>query len=108
MLAYWFRVIDGEAGKPNGFVGMAVAADMTSMYWEIDQYCNPYSVEVKSIRNGSFCSLEGLDWSEEGFELDIVEGKRGEFETSESMPFSWDDGWRAPAWGSGYVVREKT
>lgn len=93
MIAYWFRLM--EEGKPNGYVGMAVAYNMRGVFWQIDQYCDPFAVEVKSVQSGGFCTREGVGWSESN---EAFYSGRTEFETAEQMPFSWEKKWRKPSW----------
>jgi hypothetical protein len=42
MTAYYFRVI--EHGKPNGWVGFAMAETMQHLFWAIDEFVDPYAV----------------------------------------------------------------
>ena len=88
MLAYWFRLMDGNGQQPTGYVGLAVAPNMRDMFWEIDQYCDPYQVQLKTVRNGSVCTLEPED----------DDAERSEWEASGWFPMSSDLGWRVPRW----------
>ena len=89
MIAYFFRFVDFK-GEPTGYTGLAVAANMTDMFWTIDEFGDPYSVEIKSATEGGVCFLE----TEDG---DSV--TRTEVETCEKNPLATDViKWRRPTW----------
>jgi len=53
----WFRFL--EDGKPTGEVGFAMARTKADLFWEIDRYGNPRSVEIYDVDSMSFCLTEG-------------------------------------------------
>jgi hypothetical protein len=84
MPAYYFRVI--HEGKPNGWIGFACVESKDQLYFAIDEYCDPYSVEIKSASTGSYIRL--IDEDEK-------------YTTSEFSEYEEDidsDGWRDPKW----------
>ena len=84
MPAYYFRVI--HEGKPNGWIGFACVESKDQLYFAIDEYCDPYSVEIKSASTGSYIRL--IDEDEK-------------YTSSEFSEYEEDidsDGWRDPKW----------
>lgn len=90
MKAYWFRFVD-EDGKPTGCMGLAVAKDMTEIFWMIDEYDDPFSCEVKKAKSGAFCVRQ--EWKPG----DVLENF--DIEPSEANPiFDEDIGWKKYDW----------
>ena len=88
MTAYYFRVI--QDGEPNGWVGFAMAESMKQLFWAIDEFVDPYSVEIKTAKTAGYCyHSEVVD----GWQLD-----RSGYQTSEHEPFFDEDKWRKPVW----------
>ena len=88
MTAYYFRVM--QDGKPNGWVGFAMAESMQHLFWTIDEFVDPYSVEIKTAKTAGYCyHLEKKyedEWTETGHEFSGHEP-------------DWDeDKWRKPVW----------
>ena len=87
MTAYYFRVI--EDGKPNGWVGFVMAYDMHQLFWTIDEFVDPYAVEIQTAKVAGYCyhqKVDGDDVTNTGYEF------------SQQEPF-WDEGkWRKPLW----------
>lgn len=88
MLAYWFRFID-DSGVPTGHIGLAFGKNSYDVATAIDEFGNPYLVQIKTAHIGGYCKhVEEID---SDFET-------SEYEFSESEPFLDDDGWRTPPW----------
>lgn len=68
-LCYAFRFIKDD-GEQTGYVGFAYAKNMLELFWEIDQFGDPYSVEIKRMKSSSMC-MKIIDIDE--FELDELE-----------------------------------
>jgi len=84
MPAYYFRVI--HEGKPNGWIGFACVESKDQLYFAIDEYCDPYSVEIKSASIGSYIRL--ID----------EEARDAPSEFSEYEEDIDSEGWRDPKW----------
>ena len=89
MKAYYFRVID-DNGKPTGHVGMVAGVNWSDIFWTIDEFVDPYSVEVKRATAGGFCYY--LDESDE----EDIQSR--EYEFGIQTPFPSDKGWKKPEW----------
>lgn len=87
MTAYYFRVI--EKGESNGWVGFAMGPTLQHLFWAIDEFVDPYSVEIKTAKVAGYCYHIGVDG-------DDVESSKHEF--SEHEPFFDEDKWRKPVW----------
>ena len=81
MIAYWFKI--GE------YIGLAIAKDKASVFWEIDQFCDPFSCEIITAKAGGFCCKV----EEFGDEVEF-----SDLETSGHMPLLDDKRWREPEW----------
>jgi len=84
MIAYYFRVIND--GKPNGYVGLAVAHDKKDLYWKIDEWCDPNRVQIKVAKRGGYCLKQ------------TTQEKYKEIEISECAHLFDDKGWKTPIW----------
>lgn len=104
MTAYYFRQVDNE-GVPTGYMGMAVGQDKVDLFWLIDEYLDPYSVEIKTAKRGGYCYLQknplGPIADGDGFPATQEDDPedRSEYEFSEHKARSDDDGWKRPDWG---------
>jgi hypothetical protein len=78
-----------EDGKPNGYVGFAMASSTKELFWAIDEFVDPYAVEIQTAKNAGYC-----------FKLnhnkDDVESS--DYEISINQPFDYDGNWRKPIW----------
>lgn len=94
MKAYWFRIVD-EDGKPTGHVGLAIAPDMTELFWQIDEHYDPFACEIKKAKFGSFCVRQKVtDYGEDEIEVENLD-----LELSEHTPqFDEDIGWKKYDW----------
>jgi hypothetical protein len=54
MPAYYFRAIDDD-NLPTGFIGLACANSLAELFWCIDEFCDPYRIEVCSTRAAAIC-----------------------------------------------------
>jgi hypothetical protein len=53
-ICYAFRCLDTK-GEQMGYVGFAYAKNMLELFWEIDQFYDPYLVEIKELKSSSMC-----------------------------------------------------
>jgi hypothetical protein len=81
MIARWVRVV--ENGKPNGWCGLVLAESRRELFWAIDEFVDPYAVELAPATRGGVFVREG---STPPPPLDPL---------SEHFP---DEGWEPPAW----------
>ena len=86
MIAYYFRVM--EENLTNGWIGLVVGANMEDIFWAIDEFVDPYSVEIMPARKGGYCKFYD--------EQDECVITKTEF--SEDEPFVRDRGWKIPKW----------
>ena len=87
MTAYYFQVI--QDGEPNGWVGFAMAKTMQHLFWTIDEFVDPYAVEIKTAKAAGYCyhmKIDGDDVETSGYEF------------SGEEPFFDEDKWRKPVW----------
>lgn len=94
MIAVFFRVMNPR-GKPSGYVGFAAAKDKQSLLWVIDEFCDPYNVEIQTAHKFGMC-VQHEDIENKGFQLDKLE-------TSEELPNPHEGKWRKPKWKSSNV-----
>jgi hypothetical protein len=87
MTAYYFRVI--QDGEPNGWVGFAMAETMHHLFWTIDEFVDPYGVEIQTAKTAGYCYHMAIDG-------DDVTNSKHEF--SEHQPFFDDGKWKKPVW----------
>ena len=87
MSAYYFRVMEDD--KPNGYIGFVYAESKHDLFYVIDEFCDPYSVQIKKAHYGGYCRF--LD-----FEKDEFDKEQNEF--SEGEPLLEEGGWRDPKW----------
>ena len=92
MIAYYFRSLDNESHKPTGWIGMALAQNKTELFWTIDEFIDPYSVEIKTATRGGYCKF-----------IQAADNESVDHETSEREPLISEDGWRAPNWDIAQV-----
>jgi hypothetical protein len=87
MTAYYFRVM--QDGEPNGWVGFAMAETMKQLFWTIDEFVDPYSVEIRTAKAAGYCYHMEVDGDE------ITPSKH---EHSGHEPFFDEDKWKKPVW----------
>lgn len=87
MTAYYFRVI--EDGKSNGWVGFAMAPTLPHLFWAIDEFVDPYAVEIQTAKFAGYCYH---------MEIDGDEVTTSKHEHSGSEPFFNDKKWKKPVW----------
>ena len=93
MVAYWFRFVNAE-NKPTGYIGLAVGKNIEDILWQIDEFGDPWSVQIQSVRWGGIC------WKERK-STNLGEEVRcsSEYEITEYSPDPLDDkGWKTPKW----------
>lgn len=94
MKAFYFRFI-GSNGVPVGWIGFAMADTMDEVFNVIDQFGDPYCVQLYAAKEAGFC----VQWKPfpDGSGDAVMEKPP---ELIESMPwvFDDDDGWTTPAW----------
>jgi hypothetical protein len=88
VIAYYFRFPNTES-KYHGWIGFAVAKNKTDLFWEIDQFGDPFECEIKVATRGGyskFIDSDGIDhWS-------------CSHNFSNSEPNITDDGWKKSCW----------
>jgi len=89
MIAYYFRQI--ENGKPTGWIGFVVAPDLKNLFWMVDEFLDPYSVEIKTANSGGYCKFWDVDREESS-----------NYENSEFQPYPDESGWRKPKWNEDW------
>jgi hypothetical protein len=85
--AYFFRFVDDEG--PTGYVGFAYAKTKAELFWMIDEFGDPYGVELKTAPRGcGFCVFQD------------PEDGHSQHEISQSLPFRdlEKKGWKKPDW----------
>jgi hypothetical protein len=87
MPAYYFRVIEDD--KPNGWIGFAYVRSKDELFHAIDEYVDPYAVQIKNSTFGSYCRKIDLETNESLHEQD---------EFAECEPCLESKGWRDPDW----------
>lgn len=90
MKAVWFRF------KESGHVGMAVAQDVRSLFWIIDEFGNPFDVEIANVGRGAFCVKPDID-PEGGIEWSEFEGSES-LGTVTALKPEGKRRWRDPEW----------
>ena len=90
MIAYYFRTID-EDGKPTGYMGMAFGQSKEEVFWAIDEFCDPFNVEILTARRGGYCRR---------IEVDGEDHISHDYEISDTEPIHGDESynWRRPKW----------
>lgn len=104
MIACVFRLIEDE--NQNGWYGFALAQNMQDLFWQIDEHCDPNSVEIKKINAASICfkaNMEILDELDDGETLKglmIDRSHDDPIEISEDIISMAEDnkGWIIPKW----------
>ena len=54
MKAFYFRFLNDD-GKATGWVGLVVGQTMDQIFDCIDEYGNPYTVQIQAAKKGGFC-----------------------------------------------------
>jgi len=92
MVAYWFRFVNAE-NKPTGYIGLAVGKNIEDILWQIDEFGDPWSVQIQSVRWGGMC------WKENKSTDPDEDNYSDEYEVTEYSPDPWaDKGWKTPKW----------
>lgn len=88
MIAKWFRFKNDNENR----IGLAVAATKKDLFWEIDQYGDPYACDVINIQYGSMLIEVKAEFNEEK----DTDTEYGDLEISESspMPEIDEDKWK--------------
>jgi hypothetical protein len=92
-----FKFIN-DSGEPTGYYGFAVANSMVDLFWEIDQYGDPYSVLIKKMKRSSMCVKVDVISDEE---LDF-----NQYEVSEDFIGILDDEFIKPEWPENIYGRQ--
>lgn len=100
MSAYYFRFMCDD-GAPTEYVGLVVAANRTQLFWEIDQYGDPYCCQIKPLQFGcgSICLREKITTypsGDIGDGFDEIEVDYSEIEFD--PPDLKEKGWKYPKW----------
>jgi hypothetical protein len=84
--AVMFRFIDA-AGKPTGYVGIAFARDDKELFWTIDEFGDPYSVELANLKQAGMCIKCDVNNGDIEAEINSSEVEiTGHFTDAVSMP----------------------
>lgn len=92
MIAYYFRVV--SKGEPTGWYGKVFAENRQQLFWVIDEFVDPYSVEIKAVKFGGYCLKIEYFAGEDG-DLEIEEK---EFEFSDHYEMYETINWKKPNW----------
>jgi hypothetical protein len=93
MKTLYFRFLDND-DKPTGWVGFVAAKSMSEVFDIIDEFGDPYSVQVCEAKTAGFC-VQWKSFTDDSGEA-VMEGPP---ELAESMPWVFDDeNWVRPAW----------
>ena len=91
-----FRFLN-EFGKAN-FAGFASAPTKKALFWQIDEFGDPYSCEIKKIPSCGMCvpvhhNPDGfVDVAPNAVDLELEIGERF------GLAINGDDGWKKPDW----------
>ena len=85
MIAVAFRFSNHD------WMGLAFAANMKELFWQIDQHGDPCDVEIMSLTACSVCIKQKLNEEDEDGEPDAPE----EVEWCE---YIWSGKWKSPKW----------
>ena len=93
MKAFYFRFLD-EDENPSGWIGFAMGKTINDIFDIIDEFGDPYSVQILESQEAGFC----VQWKpfpdESG---DAAMEKTADL--IESMPWVFDEeGWTTPPW----------
>ncbi|MEY2680655.1 MAG: hypothetical protein RL661_886 [Pseudomonadota bacterium] len=98
MDSYFFRFMN-EDGTPTGRIGLTSGRTLTDVFWEIDQYGDPCSVQIHPVKAGSFCVH-----LQENEDQDLYEFSEVEF--TENFPDSNSKNWKVPTWATEKGLHE--
>ena len=99
MINFYFRFVD-EDGKPTGYIGYVQGADARDVFERIDQYGNPYFVELSRSHGASYCKLQT--------EIeDEIEDSKYEFDESEPFANDKERYWYRPTWEGIFTEKEE-
>tara|TARA_R110000868_G_scaffold272773_2_gene532009 strand:+ start:2298 stop:2573 length:276 start_codon:yes stop_codon:yes gene_type:complete len=86
MMAYYFRAMNEDG--PTGWVGFVMCRTKKELFWGIDEFIDPYSVQIKKAHGAGYCRL-------------LVEDEDAiKYEASGDEYFvtSDEEGWITPNW----------
>ena len=64
-----FRAVDAD-GKPTGYRGFVTGVNLLEIFWAIDEFIDPYTVEVANLQSAGICFyLEDDDCDAEKHEV---------------------------------------
>lgn len=88
MKAVYFRVVL-EDGTPTGHVGLVTYDGSKDLYLSLDEFVDPFAVEIKDADDFSFC-MKVTNFGEDEIET-------SEYEIGEGVPDPYENnGWRKP------------
>ncbi len=98
MTAYAFRFINDD-GKPTGHIGVAFAQSLDDLYWTIDEFGDPNSIEIADVKNAGMCVKVDCTGDVEQDDIDLVftENELTE-QIANTFYFQADYKWRKPSW----------
>jgi hypothetical protein len=94
MTAYFFRFVDDE-DEPTGYAGIAFAANKKDLFWMIDEFGDPYSVQIAKMSQSGMCVKYEIPEDEE------VDAIYSEVEISERAYYGLTGdkrAWKRPSW----------
>ena len=100
MIAVAFRFED------SNLMGLAFAQNKEDLFWNIDQYGDPYSAELMSLKSCSVCIAQNLNRTEDEDE-DDDEG----FTPDPPESVEWDEVihfgvWKKPHWNTDKIFSQ--
>jgi len=100
MIACFFRFVDDE-DEPTGYAGIAFADNKKDLFWVIDEFGDPYSVQIAKISNSGMCVKYEMSEDED------VDDVYSEVEISERAYYGLTGdkrAWKKPSWPELSVV----
>lgn len=99
MIAKYIRFTDNS--KEPGWVGLAVAPNMETLFWVIDEMGDPYSCQLKSVswRGCAVCFTVGLEeYDGDTLLTSDIDDRELDYGDGLVDAISDDKGWKTPAW----------
>ncbi len=94
MTSHLFRFVDDEE-KPTGYAGIAFAKNKTDLFWLIDEFGDPYSVQIAKTGNYGMCVKYEISEDEDADDI------YSEVEISERAYYGLTGDkreWKKPSW----------
>lgn len=91
-----FRVI--EEGEPNGHFGIVKGQDVEDLFWRIDEFTDPYQVELKELSQGGVCFFMQRENDGHGPTLMLADDNKLELSEDVERQCDSDKRWFKPKW----------